>query len=335
MKKTSLSLLLLIAILVFSCKDPVVENSKKDNEVVAEVDSLKWMNEAIVKNSSNPELYFDRSELLFNRGKVDEAMNDIQRAIGLDSIVSKYHVMKGELFLRQANIAMAKTSYSRGIEIDPSNKDAHSKLALFYLGLTDYKKALNTADDALRLDVRDPKTYFLKGRIFLAAEDTARALSSFQTATEMKPDYFEAFLLLGVLKSNLGDPLAQNYYLSALDIQPRNTKALYGLGHLQMMKEDFTGAVETFKKITVYNPEDPIPHFNIGHMYMSNNIDSAITHYSNAISLSPDYFQAYYNRGLCYEAKENLEFSEKDYRAALAIKPDYELAIEGLNRIIK
>ena len=333
MKKTSLSILVLL--LIFSCGDSVKESTKKNEEVVEEVDSLIVANDAIVKNASDPELYYSRSELLFNRGQIDEAMNDIRRAIGLDSIVSKYHVMKGELFLRQANIAMAKTSYSTAIDIDPANKDAHSKLSLYYLGLTDYSQALKSADNALRLDVRDPKTYFLKGRIFLAAADTTRALSSFQTATEMKPNYFEAFLLLGVVTSNMGDPLAKSYYKSAIEIRPENTKALYGLGHLEMMEGDYPAAVKTFRKITTYTPEDPIPHFNIGHMFMSNNIDSSISHYSKAISLSPDYFQAYYNRGLCFEAQENIESCEKDYRAALAIKPDYELAIEGLNRIIK
>jgi len=334
MKNNSFRLLLAICLFAIACGESEVKKSATADTPIEKIDSLVWINDKIVADASNPELYHQRAQMLLERGEVDQAMNDAQRAIGLDSIVSKYHVLKGELFLRQANIAMAKSSYDLALEIDPKNKKAHIKLALYYLGLTNYSQALKSADNALRIDVQDPKTYFVKGRIFLAAEDTTRALSSFQTATEMKPNYFEAFLLLGVINASRGEAIAENYYNSALEIEPKNTKALYSLGHLQMSQNNFPEAFKTFSKISEITPTDPIPYFNLGHMYMENNIDSSIVYYSKAIALSPDYFQAFYNRGLCYEALEQLENSESDYRAALELKPDYDLAIEGLNRII-
>jgi len=327
--------LILVSFSIIGCDDPVSSDKPKTEKEPIEVDSLGWINDKILADVSNAELYHKRAEILLGRADVNGAMKDAERAIAIDSIVSKYHVMKGELFLRQSNIAMARNSYDIAIEIDPENAEAHTKLALYYLGLTNYSEALKSADNALRIDVNNPKTYFVKGRIFLAAEDTTRALSSFQTATEMKPNYFEAFLLLGVINANRGEVIAENYYNSALEIKPENTKALYGLGHFQMAVGNLPSALKTFRKIKAISPEDPIPNFNIGHMYMETNVDSSIAYYSEAIQQSPDYFQAFYNRGLCYEALEDFERSEADYRAAVAIKPDYALAIDGLNRIVK
>lgn len=318
-----------------SSTSSTVETTPETNDVVDEViDSLKIYNDIIVNNPSQSSGYHNRAKYHVATGNLEAAMNDVDRAIKIDSLESPFHVTRGNVFLRQGNIALAKTNYDRAIKIDKNNRAAHIAFSKYYMALTNYDKALSHADDALRLDVNDPKTYFLKGRIFLGSADTARAKSSFRTAAEMKPDYFEPYYLLGVISADEGDPLAEQYYNSALEVKPGNPEALYGLGYYYMNQDNKDGAFEIFRKLQGIEARDPIVNFNLGYLHMFNSeLDSAIHYYGLAIDNSQDYFQAYYNRGLCKEEKGQFEEARMDYQAAIDLKPDYQVAIEAINKL--
>jgi len=63
--------------------------------------------------------------------------------------------------------------------------------------------------------------------------------------------------------------------------------------------------------------------------------DSAAVNFTNAIGVFPNYYQAYYNRGLSYESLNKLKEAESDYRAALSIEPTYTEAAIALERVLK
>ena len=49
--------------------------------------------------------------------------------------------------------------------------------------------------------------------------------------------------------------------------------------------------------------------------------------------MNPEYTEAYYNRGFAYELLKDVENSQRDYNKVLELHPNYEKAIDGLNRI--
>jgi tetratricopeptide (TPR) repeat protein len=61
--------------------------------------------------------------------------------------------------------------------------------------------------------------------------------------------------------------------------------------------------------------------------------DEAIKHYSHAIDADPNYAEAFYNRGLCYETVGNIMAAREDYQRATQLKPDYKVAEDGLKRV--
>jgi tetratricopeptide (TPR) repeat protein len=60
--------------------------------------------------------------------------------------------------------------------------------------------------------------------------------------------------------------------------------------------------------------------------------DQAIADYSKALSLKPDPV-AYGDRGLVYAKQGNAPFALADFRAALAIDPTDQVALDGLKRL--
>ncbi len=59
----------------------------------------------------------------------------------------------------------------------------------------------------------------------------------------------------------------------------------------------------------------------------------AINYFNKAINFAPDYVEAYYNRGYCYELLGDHHNARADYQRALNIRTNYDLAIQGLNRL--
>jgi tetratricopeptide (TPR) repeat protein len=57
--------------------------------------------------------------------------------------------------------------------------------------------------------------------------------------------------------------------------------------------------------------------------------DLAITEFSEAIRLKPDYAEAYYNRGLAFDSKGEHDKAIADFGEAIRLKPDFGYAYDG------
>ena len=97
--------------------------------------------------------------------------------------------------------------------------------------------------------------------------------------------------------------------------------------------KEFEEGLEKMIKMKPYRE----PLFNIGFINQEyfQKYNVAIDYYSKAIELSPLYFTAIYNRGLCYEKIGDLKNAENDFRKTLKINNDYDFAAIALDRVLK
>jgi tetratricopeptide (TPR) repeat protein len=63
--------------------------------------------------------------------------------------------------------------------------------------------------------------------------------------------------------------------------------------------------------------------------FKGQNYDLAIADFSEAIRLTPDYAEAYFNRGLAYDSKGDHDKAIADYSEAIRLKPDFGYAYDG------
>ena len=64
-------------------------------------------------------------------------------------------------------------------------------------------------------------------------------------------------------------------------------------------------------------------------------LDAAIEAYKKAISIKPDYAEAYYNMGNAFQEQGNLEEALEAYKEAVLIKPDYAEAYNNMGVTLK
>ena len=89
----------------------------------------------------------------------------------------------------------------------------------------------------------------MKGFNLKEKGDTSAAIKTFQKAVENNPQYFEAFMQLGMLMQAQNNKLALNYFNNALKIKPNSEEALYGRGLWYQDHNDFNKAIQDRKSV--------------------------------------------------------------------------------------
>ncbi|MCU0370834.1 MAG: tetratricopeptide repeat protein, partial [Bacteroidales bacterium] len=204
-----------------------------------------------------------------------------------------------------------------------------------YLILKDYARAFEYTKKALDLDRINPVAHFIRGYAYMELGDTSLAIKNFQAAADQDQNYYAAFVELGSLYLAMKSPLAVQYFQSAIRVDPARGEAYYLLGMTFQEQENIPKAVENYEKLLVVSPDMKEGHYNLGYINLVyiNDFETGARYFSRAIALDPQYTDAYFNRGYCYELLGDYPNARKDYLKALEIVPNYDRSIIGLNRL--
>jgi tetratricopeptide (TPR) repeat protein len=313
-----------------------IEAEAQVPEVTEQAAEFKAINELLKNDINNPALYLRRAKLFKKYNDISSAVGDIDRAIKVDSLQPEFYLLKAELLKQQDRLKEAKQALDKCLFMDNFNVKARIELGWLALIARDYDQALDYADAVLKMDVHNAEAYFLKGIIFEDKQDTLLAISSYTTAIEQENDYYDAYVHLGLL--HLGQEsfeLAKGYLKNALRVDNKSLEALYSFGLVCQAKGDYNEAIETYHTILGIK-EFAEPYFNLGfiHQEYLQVYDIAIENYTKAIEVEPNYLNAYYNRALCYEQRDDVKNAEKDLRHALKLDPQFTNAAMALERVL-
>jgi tetratricopeptide (TPR) repeat protein len=338
MQRLFLPIAAVVVSLIFACTNAGNKINVEDAVISETVDSvLIAFNEKIIKDPGNPLNYYNRAKYLFETKKdFDGAVADMDRVFLLDSSKVEYFITLSDMYYTKGVVSKVQDLLERGININPESIDARMKLAELHLYLKEYKDCLNNLDKVLKTDKYNAKAYFIKGMAFKEIGDTAKAVSSFQTTIEQDPEYFHAYIHLGLLFSIRKNKVALDYLNSAIKINPQSIEAWYAAGKFCQDNGMLDKAKEAYFNIIDINPEYEFAHYNLGYIHseLLGDFKTAVEHYSNAVMHAPDYIEAHYMRGYAFERLKDKKNAEENYRKALDLDPTYTLAALGLGRII-
>lgn len=339
MKTKNFFLSIVLLSFLFSCK-----NNEAEKTDLARTDSLsiklnspelKTVNKELLENPNSAELYFKRGKVYFGLHELEEAVNDAKRAIKIDSTKADYFMLLVDAYYGQNKTRQAKDELEKMEKKFPDNTETLMKLGeLFYI-VRQYQKAIDYINKALRIDEHMAKGYFLKGKIYSESGDTTRAISSLITATEQDNAYEDAFYDLGVIYAARKNPIALEYYQSALRINPNNNDTKYARAKFLQDIEKIDEAIKEYETLASKTKTCEHCYYNLGAIYLNVKKDNkkALEYFSKAIELNPSYIEAYFARGYTYSKLNDKENAKADYKMCLKLQPNYEAAIEGLNEL--
>lgn len=326
------SVLLLPAFLLLACggdRSPVTTAVPQPPSTLAEVEAR------ILADPANPVHFAERAMLYERMDSLVLAEKDWKRSIALDSTNARWHIALGDLYFRKIKLPEAEQRFKTAIRLAPDSTEGRSKLGEVYLMQSKFKEAMALANEALKLDPLDARLYNLKGWIHRKAGDSALAISSYHTAVERDPQYYDAWISLGIMHAARHDPLAMHYYNSALEIRPRSVEALYDKAMFAQDHGQDSIALACYSAIKEIEPNYPVAYYNTGFILLEHRQQprEARAEFHRAIRLLPDYVQAYYSRGVTYELENMLDSARWDYSIALKLDPGFTDAARGMGRL--
>jgi tetratricopeptide (TPR) repeat protein len=295
---------------------------------------LKAINELLRETPGNAKLYVSRAKYYMNKKDFNAAQEDMSRAISIDSTRADFYLTLADLYFMVNKTGGSKTALEKCHQLDPSNSDCIMKLAELYFYVRKYQESLNFLDEALKLDQYNSKAYFMKGMNFKESGDTTKAISSMQTAVEQDNAYYNAYIQLGLLCGAKHNPLAEDYYMNALRLQPRSPEALYDFAKYLQDLKDYPRATALYKQLLALNDKSFDALYNLGVIGVNQkNYTEASGYFTRAITAEPRNPRGYYGRGYCYQLMGETQNATSDYRYTLTLDPEFELAKEALLKL--
>jgi tetratricopeptide (TPR) repeat protein len=333
MKHTRLLLLLILPLFV-AC-GPTETEVVNDSTPVK--DSLALLNDSILLDPNNLDLYHQRALYYMSAQDMNAALADINRVIAIDSNTTKYLLTGADIHFFMNKIQRADQLLKRAADVEPTNVDVLLKLAQLHHYLKRLDEEIAVLDKVIAQDRRNAQAYFMRGMVAKEKGDTSGAMREMQLAVQMDPDYYNAYIQMGVISASQGSAIAIDFYRNALMVQPTSIEALYNLGMYYQENGQPRLAVNTYLSILQLTPMNFDAHHNLGYVY-TYQIDSpsvALQYYDLAIRDNPSEPRGYFGRGRCYEEMGQIDKATADYVKALELNPQFDGAAEALDRVKK
>lgn len=335
-------LIFFIPLFFISCGDP--NPSKQETKDL----------ETLVK------LYPDSVELLVLYGnkllgeyKYDDAMPGAAKAFRLDSNNLEARLLYADVLNNRparnmTEVAAAQRHYKIIIKKEPRNTKALVGLASTYTQQMDFDQSFKYINEALRVNPRYRDAYIMKGSNYLLLsklnpEKDGRpgikfmdlAKSSYETAVQQDPSFYEAYIRLGALYQAENNEICIQYYKTAAKLQPKNTEVLFALAYAEQLFEHPAEALVIYRKMIRIDTSyyQALNQIGVIKQYNYGELDSAIYYYNSALQSEPRFVEAWHNLGMCYEEKGDITRAMQSYAKALKYDPNFKLSRDRADAI--
>jgi PQQ-dependent catabolism-associated CXXCW motif protein len=244
---------------------------------------------------------------------------------------------RGLEFADRKQFDNALDDFNKAISIDSKHADAYIARARAYAGKGDYDLALADLEKALAVDsrksaiigriLRDPSYaagYVARGKKFFKSKQYAKAIEEYDKAIDLAPDTYDANYSRGEALYQMGDyRRAVQSFDRAIAINPESVNAYNDRGNSYYNTGDYDRSIVDYTKAIALSPRDKVLFSNRAGSYVrKRDCGRAIVDFSAAIALDPKYANAYQRRGTCYIAREDFIQAVSDLTQAIALDPD-------------
>ncbi len=293
-------------------------------------------------------LYPDSVDLLVERGnrylktfEFDKAIADGAKAFRIDSNNLEARLLFADILNNNpdrsitTDVSAAQRHYKFALKKRPKDPKVLISLASTYSQQMDFEESFKLINKALRIDKRYRDAYVLKGSNYLFLNKPDLAKSSYETAVQQDPNFFEAYLMLGSLYQSENNEICLEYYRTAVSLQPKNPDVLFSLAYAYQLFNQPAKALALYRKMiqvdTAYY--QALNQIGVIKQYNYKEIDSAIYFYKSALQTEPRFVQAWHNLGMCYEERGDVSQALQSYGKALKYDPNFEMSRERADQL--
>ena len=302
--------------------------------------------------------HYNRGITYLNDERYSEAVTAFQNAITLDPDFTTAYYNLGLTYLKMETYARAIDTLQKTIALDRTYKAAHHALALAYFGHQELRKARDTTRDALKLDPNyqparslleaiDPsftppkaqmttssepdvkprqKTHYELGIVYQDAKMHTEAISEFQKAIDLDPNFVAAHTSLGEIYLEMGQlDKAENAGNAALRIDVNSQPARQLLEDIKQALPTSRPAKSPEQTKTALVPTDMKRDLERGFIFLNNRqYNQAAAAFKKVIKADANSVEAYYGLGQAYLGIEAFDDAKAAADEVLKRNPNHQ-----------
>ncbi|XP_034864333.1 tetratricopeptide repeat protein 13 isoform X2 [Mirounga angustirostris] len=283
--------------------------------------ALFELSRVITLEPDRPEVFEQRAEILSPLGRINEAVNDLTKAIQLQPSARLYR-HRGTLYFISEDYATAHEDFQQSLELNKNQP-----IAMLYKGLTFFhrgllKEAIESFKEALKQKVDFIDAYKSLGQAYRELGNFEAATESFQKALLLNQNHVQTLQLRGTMLYHHGSlQEALKNFKRCLQLEPYNEVCQYmkGLSHVAMGQ--FYEGIKAQTKVML---NDPLPgqkaspeYLKVKYLreysrYLHAHLDTPLTEYNIDVDL-PGSFKDHWAK--------NLPFLIEDYEEQPGLQP--------------
>ena len=324
--------LVLACVLFFaSCSDVEADKQSKTNDNQQVVNSA----EELESDTLDVDGYINRARWYLANQQVGSAIRDINNALSLDSKNVDALLVLADIYYAIGDQENILKTLNKAMEIDPMDSRPVIKMAelSFLQGNTNLANAY--LDKALEINSINPQAYYLRGIICISKNDTVQALKQFMKAKSQNDEFIDPVVQIANIYAAQRNPMARDFYNLAIEMEPDNYATYYDLAMYLQDNGYPDKALEIYDTLEVKMPGNYQIMFNKGYVNLVYlyEYDEAIEYFDKALAINPNSIDALLNKGVAYEQKGDYRKAKSIYLQILKVNPNYQLAIDALQRM--
>ena len=330
---------ILMSILMFSsCSENVFKKNDNVNAidtVSVEKADIDVVSESIKLDSLNADLYVQRARLNLTNEKISLAIRDVNSALSIDKKNIDALLVLADIYYALGDEDNILLTLNKASEYAPLDSRPIIKLSELSFLQGNFRMANAYVDKALELDKYNPKAYFMRGMLELAENDTVAALKNFMTSRMQQADFIDPLTQIAHIYMAKNDTLAKSFFKEAMTIAPDNYYLTYDYA-MYLQENGFPEeALSYYDSLLKIMPDNIDFHFNKGYVYLVylGENERALDCFDKVLYLNPTSVDALFNKGRTYEQMGDYINAKSIYLQILKNNPDYQLAIDAVNRI--
>ena len=337
--------LLLLLTGVWACGERGPENQGDEparNETAATTDtsgqpllSIQALNDTLGQRTDNPQLWYQRAQQRTRQENYRKALEDVKTALVLDSTFIDAHLLMAELYWQLAYPQGTLKALRTARRLAPENHPRLGMLLGRYLWMMkEHEASFKALNKSLEKDPYQPEVYFIKGMNYKEMVRPERAISSFQTAVELDPEYYDAYFQLGLLYlDSTGSTLGKDYLRRARKIQ-HGAEVSHALGDYWRLRDSLPKASGHYHRGLQMKGESASLHYNLGYVqWAQDSFEAAVRHFGLANRYAPSNKHYLYALGMARRDAGDPSGARQAFRRALELDSDFQDARQGLNML--
>jgi tetratricopeptide (TPR) repeat protein len=289
--------------------------SQVDDQDPAGIDRLeaevaRFKNTMRSADRANPDVHNDLGVALTALGRLDEAIENFQRALALKPDFPEAHGGLGNALRLQGRLDEAASQYERMLALRPGDAGAHNNLAGLLMMRGRVRDAMAQYRLAIAAKPDHAETYFNLGNAFDAVGRAAEATVAYRKALAIRADFAGAHNNLGNVLQKLGQlAQAEAHYRRAIEIAPNYAHSHRNLGNVLVALNRHKEAIPAYNSALAMGSADAKLYNSVG---IAHNVlgqsEQAFRAFQRAVAIEPRNAALHLNLATCKP------FSDRDER---------------------